>query len=69
VASNVATQEVLKTPAASIATTGRLESIDFVRGLVMVIMAWAIAVFSLYFPCAWFAALKQKRRDWWLGYL
>jgi uncharacterized membrane protein len=39
VASNVATQETLKTPAASIATTGRLESIDFVRGLVMVIMA------------------------------
>jgi hypothetical protein len=30
---------------------------------------WAVAVVVLYFPCAWFARLKQRRRDWWLSYL
>jgi len=26
-------------------------------------------VSSLYPVCAWFAAMKQRRRDWWLSYL
>jgi uncharacterized membrane protein len=30
---------------------------------------WAVAVVALYFPCRWFADLKARRRDWWLGYL
>jgi hypothetical protein len=30
---------------------------------------WLTAVGILYFPCRWFAALKQRRKDWWLSYL
>ena len=29
----------------------------------------AVVVVALYFPCRWFAALKGRRRDAWLGYL
>jgi hypothetical protein len=29
----------------------------------------AAVVAALYFPCRWFAALKARRRDAWLGYL
>ena len=32
-------------------------------------LVFAIAVALLYFPCRWFARLKARRRDWWLGYL
>lgn len=34
-----------------------------------VYLAWAIVVLLLYFPCRWFAGLKARRRDWWLGYM
>ena len=34
-----------------------------------VYLIWISAVVMLYPLCAWFAALKQRRRDWWLGYL
>ena len=30
---------------------------------------WAVAVVLLYFACRWFADLKARRHDWWLGYL
>lgn len=30
---------------------------------------WLLTVAILYFPCRWFADLKQRRRDWWLSYL
>jgi uncharacterized membrane protein len=30
---------------------------------------WGAVVVALYFPCRWFAALKARRRDAWLGYL
>jgi uncharacterized membrane protein len=30
---------------------------------------WLVAVVALYFPCRWFAELKARRKDWWLGYL
>jgi uncharacterized membrane protein len=36
-------------------------------GLLYVV--WAVAIVLLYFPCRWFAALKARRNDWWLGYL
>jgi hypothetical protein len=37
--------------------------------LPFVYLMWATVVMALYFPCAWFAGVKQRRRDWWLSYL
>ena len=37
--------------------------------LPFVYLMWITAVGVLYFPCRWFAALKQRRKDWWLSYL
>ena len=39
------------------------------HGLPFIYGMWALAVGLLYFPCAWFAALKARRKDWWLSYL
>jgi uncharacterized membrane protein len=39
------------------------------HGLAFVYGMWLTAVGILYFPCRWFAALKQRRRDWWFSYL
>ena len=30
---------------------------------------WLFVVAVLYWPCRWFAALKQRRTEWWLSYL
>ena len=30
---------------------------------------WLLVVVSLYPLCRWFAALKQRRREWWWSYL
>lgn len=38
-------------------------------GLPGVYAVWLLAVSILYFPCAWFAGVKKRRRDWWLSYL
>lgn len=38
-------------------------------GLPVVYAVWAIVVLALYPACRWFAAIKQRRRDWWLSYL
>lgn len=38
-------------------------------GLPGVYVAWLLTVMVLYFPCAWFAGIKKRRRDWWLSYL
>jgi uncharacterized membrane protein len=35
----------------------------------VVYLCWIIGVLLLYPLCKWFAALKQRRRDWWLSYL
>src|SRR5207244_14653 len=32
-------------------------------------LLWVAVVATLYPVCAWFASLKQRRRDWWLSYL
>jgi uncharacterized membrane protein len=37
--------------------------------LVVTYACWAIGVVLLYFTCRWFAALKARRRDWWLSYV
>ena len=34
-----------------------------------VYLAWLVVLLLLYPVCRWFAALKQRRRDAWLGYL
>jgi uncharacterized membrane protein len=39
------------------------------HGLTFVYLMWLTVVVILYFPCRWFAVLKQRRRDWWLSYL
>ena len=39
------------------------------HGLPFVYAMWALAIVLLYFPCAWFADLKARRKDWWLSYL
>src|SRR5271170_3968699 len=42
---------------------------DYGHGLPFVYLMWIIAIMILYFPCRWFAALKARRKDWWLSYL
>ncbi len=42
---------------------------NFGFGLPIVYAAWIGIVVLLYFPCRWFADLKARRNDWWLGYL
>ena len=32
-------------------------------------VCWILGSVLLYFPCRWFAEVKARRRDWWLGYL
>lgn len=39
------------------------------HNLPFVYLMWAVVVVLLYFPCAWFASVKQRRHDWWLSYL
>src|SRR5262249_19968520 len=42
---------------------------DFGYDLWVVYVVWAIVVVTLYPACRWFAAVKARRRDWWLSYL
>ncbi|MGO9403436.1 MAG: DUF1624 domain-containing protein [Terriglobales bacterium] len=42
---------------------------DYGHNLPFVYVIWLMAVVMLYFPCRWFADLKQRRKDWWLSYL
>ncbi len=37
--------------------------------LPIVYLAWVSVVALLYLPCRWFAAVKLRRRDWWISYL
>jgi hypothetical protein len=34
-----------------------------------VYLVWALVVVALYYPCCWFARLKETRSDWWIHYL
>jgi uncharacterized membrane protein len=38
-------------------------------GLPAVYLGWALGLLALYPLCAWFAALKRRRKDAWLSYL
>lgn len=42
---------------------------DYGYRLPTVYLVWIGVVTALYFPCQWFAGVKQRRRDWWLSYL
>ncbi len=42
---------------------------NFGFGLLVVYAVWIGVVAALYFPCRWFAGVKRRRNDWWLGYL
>jgi hypothetical protein len=37
--------------------------------LPLVYAAWVVVVAMLYVPCRWFAAVKFRRREWWISYL
>ena len=37
--------------------------------LALLYAVWGVAIVALYFPCRWYADLKARRKDWWLGYL
>jgi hypothetical protein len=41
----------------------RVESVDVLRSLVMAIVGLC------YFPCKWFAGVKQRSKSPWLSYL
>jgi uncharacterized membrane protein len=42
---------------------------DFGYSLAATYLAWAAVVVAMYPLCRWFANVKARRRDWWLGYL
>jgi uncharacterized membrane protein len=42
---------------------------DYGVSLTVVYLIWIGVVLLLYWPCRWFAAVKQRRRDAWLSYL
>ena len=42
---------------------------EFGVTLPWVYLGWALVIVLLYPFCKWFAALKQRRKDWWLSYL
>ena len=37
--------------------------------LAVVYVVWIVGVFALYPICKWYADVKRRRNDWWLGYL
>jgi uncharacterized membrane protein len=39
------------------------------HNLAFIYLMWITAVVILYFPCLWWAELKQRRKDSWLSYL
>jgi hypothetical protein len=42
---------------------------SFGISLAGVYLAWLLVLVALYPACRWFARVKARRRDWWLGYL
>jgi uncharacterized membrane protein len=38
------------------------------HGLAFVYLAWAVVLVILYYPCRWFAGMKEQRKSWWLSY-
>jgi uncharacterized membrane protein len=42
---------------------------DFGYSLGVVYLVWIVVVVAVYPACLWFSRIKERRRDWWLGYL
>jgi hypothetical protein len=42
---------------------------DFGYPLWATYAVWVAVVTALYPICRWFAGVKARRRDWWLGYV
>jgi hypothetical protein len=42
---------------------------DYGLPLLGIYVVWLLVVVSLYPLCRWFAALKQRRREWWWSYV
>ena len=45
------------------------EAVKRMKWHIFIGLVWGAVILILYFACRWFAGLKAKRRDWWLGYL
>lgn len=59
----------LFTPPPTLGTPRDVFPADYGWDLWVVYAVWLAVVAALYPVCAWFAALKRRRRDWWLSYL
>jgi uncharacterized membrane protein len=59
----------LLNPLPSIGGAMNLYPSDFGYPLWVVYAVWIAVVAMMYPLCLWFARLKQRRSDWWLGYL
>jgi hypothetical protein len=46
----------------------RLMKLHWGYGLPVVYAVWLSVLAILYLPARWFADVKRRRRDWWLGY-
>jgi uncharacterized membrane protein len=53
----------------SMGTPAQLFPADYGYALWVTYAVWLVVVALLYPLCLWFAGLKQRRHDWWLGYL
>ena len=60
---------VSATPAGSSAGRPPQKPAGYGLGLPGIYAVWLLVVVALYPLCRWFAALKQRRREWWWSYL
>jgi uncharacterized membrane protein len=56
-------------PLPSMGGPAQLFPAGFGYSLGVVYAVWAAVVLMMYPLCQWFAGLKARRREWWLGYL
>jgi len=56
-------------PLPSMGGPARLFPSPFGYDLWVAYLVWLFVVASLYPVCRWYASVKSRRRDWWLGYL
>jgi hypothetical protein len=59
----------LRNPLPSMGGSAELYPPGFGYSLPVVYLLWILVVVLMYPPCAYFARLKERRRDWWLSYL